>query len=277
MSNAPNSFDTSGRPQFRLGCQTITWDNERSEKRDYTVEAVAKAGYEGLEIGARFLDLDNPRGFKDVLDRHGVQLVALHTGWHPFLDQESPENVSEVDQAIAFAAEIGVPFLVMSGNEKKQAEDIESVAGLNDIGRKCRENGVTFCYHNHWWEIRDHGRLLAEIARRTDPALVSFCPDIGWVRKATPNVIDMLRVIESRIRMVHFKDYVADGLEPKDNETEFGQGIMDFDEAFTFLRGLDLDELWVVAEQWKSSVHHLPPEESIRANAEFLSTFSECQ
>ena len=132
---------------------------------------------------------------------------------------------------------------------------------------------MTFCYHNHWWEILDHGRILREIHERTDPALVSFCPDIGWIRKATPNVLDVLRTMEPRIRLVHLKDYVADGLEPKDNETEFGRGIMDFGEAFAFLRGLALDELWIVAEQWKSSVSHLSPEESIRLNIEFLKGF----
>jgi len=262
---------------LRLACQTITWDNERTEKRDYMVEAVAKAGYAGLESGARFLDLAKPREYKEVLDRNNVQLIALHTGWNPFLDGTSEDGASEVDQAIAFGREIGTPFLVMSGNEGKQMADVDSLVGLNDIGGKCQENGLTFCYHNHWWEIQNDGWLLAEIARRTDPDLVSFCPDIGWIRKTTPKVIDMLRIIESRIRLVHFKDYVADGLEPKDNETEFGQGIMDFDEAFAFLEGLALDELWVIAEQWKSSVNHLPPEESIRANAEFLNTFVDHQ
>lgn len=263
--------------KIRLGCQTITWDNERSAKRDYTVEAVAKAGYEGVEIGARFLDLSKPAEFKDVLDRNGVRLVAIHTGWNPFLDPESATGANEVDQAITFARETGTPFLVMSGNERQQTEDVTAVAGLNSVGRKCEENGIVFCYHNHWWEIRNDGHLLAEIARRTDPGLVSFCPDIGWIRKTTPNVVNTLRIIEPRIRMVHFKDYVTDGLESKDNETEFGQGIMDFDAAFTFLKGLALDELWVIAEQWKSSVNHLSPEKSIRANAEFLSTFANRQ
>ena len=129
---------------------------------------------------------------------------------------------------------------------------------------------MTFCYHNHWWEIRDDARVLRAIAEQTDPSLVSFCPDIGWVRKATTRVVETLRIIESRIRLVHFKDYVADGLDAKDNETELGQGIMDFEEAFAFLRGLRLPELWLIAEQWKSSANHLTPEASIARNLEFL-------
>lgn len=258
---------------MRLGCQTITWGTERSEKRDDIVGAVAAAGYEGIEIGARFLELAEPRAFKDVLDRSAIRLIALHTGWNPFLDAGPQGSMSETEQIISFAQVTETPFLVMSGNPREQEENIAAVEGLNAIGRKCKQHGMTLCYHNHWWEIQDDARLLAEIARRTDPALVSFCPDIGWIRKTTTKVLDALRIIEPRIRLVHLKDYAADGLEPLDNETEFGQGIMDFGETFAFLSGLALDELWVIAEQAKSSVNHLRPEESIRSNLQFLSRF----
>ena len=261
--------------KIRLGCQTITWDNERTEKRDYTVEAAAKAGYEGLEIGARFLDLNKPHEFKQTLDAYGIRLVAMHTGWNPFLDTEGNSAKAEIDQIIDFAQITETPFLVMSGNQAARKKNAAAVEGLNAVGEKCKERGMTLCYHNHWWEIEDDAQFLREIAARTDSALVAFCPDIGWVRKTTPNVIKALRTIESRIRLVHFKDYAADGLKPKDNETEFGQGIMDFEEAFTFLKGLPVEELWVIAEQWKSSVNHLAPEESIRANLEFLRKFVE--
>ncbi|MEW6357329.1 MAG: sugar phosphate isomerase/epimerase family protein [Planctomycetota bacterium] len=257
-------------PCMRLGCQTITWDKERTEKRDYTVQAVARAGYEGVEIGARFLDLDHPQEFKRVLDENGVRLIAIHTGWNPFLG-ESGKGAGEIARAIAFAQVAKTPYLAMSGKDD-EAQLLAQVEGLNTLGEKCRENGMTFCYHNHWWEIRDRARLLAEIERRTDPDLVSFCPDIGWVRKVTPDVTDVLGIIESRIRLVHFKDYVADGLDAKDNETEFGQGVLDFEGAFAFLRRLPVGELWVIAEQWKSTENHLPPEESIQRNCEFLKT-----
>jgi len=267
VTKAPNPV------HFHLGCQTITWDKERVEKRNHTVRAVAAAGYEGVEIGARFLDLDAAEAFKRVLDESNISLIAIHTGWNPFLAPGPSSGGDEIERIIAFAQVTETPFLVMSGKDD-EAQVGALTDELNAIGERCKRHGMVLCYHNHWWEIRDGGRVLAEIERRTDPDLVSFCPDIGWVRKATPDVIPMLRIVESRIRLVHFKDYVADGLEPRDNETEFGRGIMDFDAAFAFLRQLPLDDLWVVAEQWKSSENHLPPEESIRCNLKFLETLT---
>jgi sugar phosphate isomerase/epimerase len=68
---------------------------------------------------------------------------------------------------------------------------------------------------------------------------------------------------------VHLKDYLTDDLEIHDDETEFGKGIMDFDEAFEFLRGIPNDDLWVMAEQM-CSAEGLSPEESIRHDLQFL-------
>jgi len=266
MEESTNSANVVRSPNFRMACQTITWDPERIEKRDYTVEAVARAGYEGLEIGARFLDLDHPREFKHVLDENGVQLIAMHAGWRALAAGGSGEGRSELGRVIDFAQVTGTPLLVVSGGGGMLAE----AEKLNPIGQRCRGNGMTLCYHNHGSEIQDNARILREIVHRTDPELVKFCPDIGWVRKVTPDFIDVLEIIRTRIRMVHFKDHVADDPEATNNETEFGRGIMDFRAAFAFLRRLPVDELWVVAEQSKSTEQHLPPEESIKHNLDFL-------
>lgn len=251
---------------LRLGCQTITWDPDRVEKRDHTIREVAAAGYDGIEIGARFLDLDEAAEVRDVLDENGVRLVALHVGWNPFLGSD---DRGELQRVVAFAGVTHTPFVVMSGCGDKQRL-VADAAGVNQAGRLCKDHGVTLCYHNHWWEIEDDAAVLAEIERRTDPELVAFCPDIGWVRKTTPNVEEALRVIRPRIRMAHFKDYATDDPSEREDETEFGEGILDFPSGLAFLRALEPSEIWVVAEQWRSSVNHLPPEESVQANYRYL-------
>ena len=170
---------------------------------------------------------------------------------------------------IRFARVTGTKFVNISGKDD-DAQLKSGIASLNQIGKACSDNGMVLCYHNHGWEIRDDARILREIVDQTDPALVSFCPDLGWVRKLTPDFDGILKLIAPRVRLVHFKDYVADGLERLDDETEFGQGILDFDAAFRALRDHVRPDLWVIAEQWKSSVNHLSPEEAIRRNYLFL-------
>jgi len=257
--------------KLQLGCQTITWRSERTKKRDYTVEAVADAGYAGIEIGARFLDLDKGEEFKAVLDRNKIKMCSLHTGWCPDKPSAPEMGRDKMDRIIAFARITETTNIVMSGT-KEIARLTAGLPDLNVIGEKCKQRGITFCYHNHYWEIENHAKVLVDIEKQTDPAFVSFCPDIGWVRKTTPEVLETLEIIKHRIRIAHLKDYLTDDLSVRDDETEFGKGIMDFNEAFGFLRGLDLDDLWVIAEQSRST-EGLAPEESIRANYQFMKDF----
>ena len=257
-------------PKIRLVCQTITWKDERAEKCDYIVEQVAQAGYEGIEIGARFLDLDKAADFKAVLDRNNIRLIALHTGWNPDQPDGSESDRKAIDPVIDFALATGAPFIVMSmGGIEKPGRLPVAIEHLNSTGQRCKQHGLTFCYHNHHWEIQDDARVLIELEKQTDPECVAFCADIGWVRKTTPKFLDVLRIIESRIGTIHLKDYVSDGLDVVTDETEFGKGIVDFNAVFEFLNGLRLDELWVFAEQWQSS-DGLEPEESIRIDYRFL-------
>ena len=251
---------------LRLACQTITWDPDRAEKRDHTIREVAAAGYDGIEIGARFLDMGRADEVRDVLTESGIQLVALHVGWNPFVGSDDRD---EFERVIAFAGVTGTPFVVMSGCGGRRRL-VTDAAGVNDAGRQCRDCGIVLCYHNHWWEIEDDAAVLAEVARRTDPELVAFCPDIGWIRKTTRRVEETLQIIRPRIRMAHLKDYATDDLADRQDETELGEGILDFPSSLAFLRALEPNEVWVVAEQWRSSVNHLPPEQSVRANCRFL-------
>jgi len=262
-------------PKIALGCQTITWSNERKEKSEYIVQEVAKAGYEGLEIGARFLDIDKPAEFKDILDKNNIKLVSIHTAGDFNNPRAVEDNWEIFDKVIEFAKITEAPYIVTSGKKsesKTTDEIITNAKQFNIAGKKCKEHNITFCYHNHYWEIQDNARELVELEKNTDSELVFFCPDIGWIRKTTPDVIKTLEVMELRIRIVHFKDYLSDNINMLHDETEFGKGIVDFQEAFDFLKNLKVEELWVFAEQ-SCSANNLKPEESIKANYEFLKKF----
>jgi len=258
-----------------IGCQTITWRGERKKKSEYIVQEIARAGYKGLEIGARFLDMNKPEEFKKVIDRNKTRLISLHCLGGLQDPHSVEEDSEEFDKVIDFAKITEVSNIVISGTNsdtKTIDEIITDAKQLNILGEKCKKHNITLCYHNHWCEIVDSARELREIEKNTDADLVFFCPDIGWIRKITPDVIKILRIIESRIRTAHLKDFLSDNFNTHTDETEFGKGIVDFQEAFDFLKNLKLEELWVFAEQSRSD-NNLRPEEVIKENYEFLKKF----
>jgi sugar phosphate isomerase/epimerase len=90
-------------------------------------------------------------------------------------------------------------------------DDWRWVAGeLNRIGEKVKAAGMTFGYHNHGPEFGTEGGVVFydELLRLTDPKLVIFEMDCGWVFAAGRNPIDYLSKTPERFPLLHVKDMV---------------------------------------------------------------------
>lgn len=122
------------------------------------------------------------------------------------------------------------------------ADDFKRNAALaNDIARKAKAAGLQYAYHNHNFEFRDLGGgktgyeiLLAE----TDPALVKFEADCGWMCIAGQEPVKYFRRYPDRYRMIHVKDFVkgpatTDLMGPnRPKGTELGRGFIDYRPIF---------------------------------------------
>jgi len=93
--------------EISVGCQTAVWGEYRWGHLEETLAGVSQAGYDGVEIGARFLDLDEPDIFQELLKRYNLTLAGLHFGvrWY------DPRAVEIVDFLVA----LGCENLVVSG------------------------------------------------------------------------------------------------------------------------------------------------------------------
>ncbi len=119
------------------------------------------------------------------------------------------------------------------------AEDYRQLAArLNQLGGHAREFGLQYAYHNHNMEFRrladgqiGYDILLAE----TDPSLVQFEIDCGWMIVAGYRPVAYMRQYPGRIRMLHLKDFVrtaqpSTSLEAGERPrgTELGRGFIDY-------------------------------------------------
>ena len=54
---------------------------------------------------------------------------------------------------------------------------------FNEIGKRCRENGIKYGYHNHAFEFQkiEDQVMLEYMIRHTDPENVLFEMDVYWV------------------------------------------------------------------------------------------------
>jgi len=117
-------------------------------------------------------------------------------------------------------------------------DDFKRIAErANRIGEQARRAGLQYAYHNHGFEFRALGRGIAGDAillRETDPRLVQFEADCGWMRAAGAHPIDYLRWHPGRFRAVHVKDFDSIGFTTRldsdaiSHVVELGQGAIDY-------------------------------------------------
>lgn len=228
---------------FHIGCQTITFGDEAHKKNIAEVmDAVAAAGFEGLEMG--FFRLDPGRGqeYKEMLDARSLRLAAIHVGGN-ILDRDSQHaQMDNLDLVIRLVKQLGGEYVFLSGN---RTEDYKAQANrYNELGARIKDAGLCLCYHNHDWEINDNFAgldILMENAKNMDLAL-----DVGWVFQGGGDPVKALKDYKSRLKHVHFKEFTAEG-----GFAELGTGVVDFKAVYKFLKESfsNLESMWIIAEQ----------------------------
>jgi sugar phosphate isomerase/epimerase len=95
--------------------------------------------------------------------------------------------------------------------DSMSADDFRrKAAKANEIGQRAKAAGMQYAYHNHNFEFRDlgDGKTGYEILLlETDPSLVKFEADCGWMKVGGKDPIDYLTRHGDRFAMLHIKDF----------------------------------------------------------------------
>jgi sugar phosphate isomerase/epimerase len=182
-----------------------------------TLRRVAEIGYGAVElVGYGGLSTE---ALVDLLAETGLRAASTHVGVDAL--------EADLDREIAVCSAIGCTNLVLPWlpPERRGAEAMDALAPrLNQIGRRCREQGIAFAYHNHDFEFAQvEGRpMLDRLLESTDPALVGLELDVYWAAYANVEPVGYLREHADRIRLLHLKDLGADR-----RFAEVGEGTLD--------------------------------------------------
>ncbi|MDQ0338813.1 sugar phosphate isomerase/epimerase [Caldalkalibacillus uzonensis] len=230
-------------------------------KKDFagTLEKIAAMGYDGVEFAGYWEDY-RPTELKKILDNLGLRIAGSHIP----LDMLK----SDLLQVIEYQQELGnkkiiCPYLLPE--ERKTKEDYLRLAGLfNEIGKKCKEHGITFIYHNHDFELHRFGDEtgLEILLNETNPEWMQFELDIYWLKKAGEEPLTWLAKYQDRIPLIHLKDMTDD---KEEFFAELGTGKIDFKPIINFGRQHSVE--WWVVEQDKCK---RDPLESIKISISYL-------
>jgi len=263
-----------------LGLQLYSLRELLPKDFDGTLRAVAAAGYQEVEA-AGFYTMSAP-DFKQAMVTAGLRCVSAH---YP-LSMLQPQLESILD----YAKQLGLQYVVCASPSLKDPSRLKlsskdpgyheawveaftlddwkwNAEQFNQIGGKVKAEGMRFGYHNHTTEFRKLGKVVPydELLRLTDPDLVTFEMDCGWVAVAGHSPAEYLAMYPTRISMLHVKDFdLQKGVEHP-RSTELGRGTVDYRAVFEAAKKAHLTHYFVEQEDFD-----MPPLEAIKRDADYL-------
>lgn len=211
-------------------------------RRDYqaTLKAVAAIGFKTVETAG--YAGRTPQELRAAFDANGLACTSAHVqarGAGPEPNLSGDLGRLAADMHLLGVRHVIMPsFLVPEGHSLRDpmtADDWKATAAfLSRVGGGLKREGLAFGYHNHNAEFAPQpggGTALDLLLRETDPSVVQFEMDAGWVVAAGVDPVALLKAHPGRFRMMHVKD-VAKGVEPnfafKVVTTEIGNGVIDW-------------------------------------------------
>ncbi len=135
-------------------------------------------------------------------------------------------------------------------------EDAKQTAVLaNRLGEKAKKAGLQYAYHNHFSEFVDQGNGAVAydvLLQETEPELVKFEIDCGWMMVAGADPVHYLRKYPHRFPMIHVKDFLKPGEGAASPGlrvgTELGDGFINYRPIFAAAKAEGLEYYFVEQE-----------------------------
>lgn len=185
---------------------------------DGVIQRIAEIGYLGVEAAGVYgrSAVDAARLFRSL----GLTVTSAHMPL-PVGDKRQ--------QVIDTMGELGTTNLICAWMPEDRFTSVDAIKQvceeLNAGARAAHEAGLSFAYHNHWWEpARLDGRIILDIMQEyLDPG-VKFEIDVYWVKVAGLDPAALITDLGARVPLVHLKDGSGDRSQAM---TAVGQGIID--------------------------------------------------
>jgi inosose dehydratase len=237
----------------RIGCNTGTWEMfgpNWGGRLDDVLDAVASAGYEGIEIDATMLSeyARKPAALMRALTGRSLELAAYSIKLSISGGKgRTADPGSAIDTALRFVREFAGALLVLKFSCDELSGSAEAVAHMaelcNDVGRRGQSDGVDVAFG-----IRANGALvpvpdiLPRALELMDPKLVTCAFDVVDIQGRMA-AVDFIDRYKDRLAHVYLRDVDAAGA-----QRPLGQGNSDIAGIIGHLREIGY-ERWIVVDE----------------------------
>lgn len=280
-----------------IGVQLYTVDAELKQDFEGTLRKVAAIGYRDVELPGFYGR--SAAEMRRALRAAGLNCESAHLPQRPW-DAGSLALATDLEGVVRYCSELGLRYVVcpmpwllrtttmpsfdsaVPGAFAKAMfasatrEDwLRFAEFLNKTAARLRRAGLKFAYHNHNIEFREYAgqRAYDLLLEHTDPALVYFEMDAGWITAGGGDALGYLKRHPHRYRLMHVKDVkqsqrantelIIDG-------TEAGKGTIDWRAVLKQAAANGLEHLYVELDP----PYAIAPLESIRISRDYLNQLS---
>lgn len=262
----PQSVDAKKKKEVCIQLYSVR-DLIGKEDFNELLKKLAKMGYTSVEAAnydnGKFYGL-TPEEFKAAVEEAGMNVLSSHCS-KGLSDKELAsgdfsESLKWWDKCIEAHKTAGMKYIVTPWlGVPKTLKDLKTYCDYyNEIGKRCKQNGLSYGYHNHAHEFQkvENKELMYDyMLANTNPEYVFFQMDLYWVVRGQHSPVEYFKKYPGRFKMFHCKD-----------DCEIGQsGMVGFDAIF---KNADIAGVQDIVAEIEG--YTMPIEESVKVSLEYL-------
>jgi sugar phosphate isomerase/epimerase len=277
-----------------VGIQLYTVSKPLNDDPAGTLKQLYAIGYREVESAG--MAKTTPKELRKMIDDAGLKCPSAHLqlakedlgpafeeahiyGAHyavsSILREFDPAFMKAARAAMQSGKEIKPPAMPPLGLDgfKKTAEK------MNEVGKKAKAAGLQYAYHNHNFEFEkmpDGSPGYDILVKETDPELVKFEIDCGWMKVAGYDPVAYMKTYPGRVKMLHIKDFqkmapTTDLMGPnRPKGADLGKGFVDYGPIFAEGKSAGIEHIFDEQEQ----PFPVSQMDSAKANFAYLEKFS---
>ena len=236
------------------GVQLYMFDPDLNRDFDGALASIAATGVRSVELAS--LHRRSATEFRAALDKAGLVCRSAHVAASSTVPGASGLNFDDLDKLVdqlnilgsrnavlplfqfpkdpIWGPPISFMSLMKPGGAPITADRYERMADfLNEKGAVLKKHGIRIGYHNHNGELAplENKTGLQILLERTDPSIVDFELDAGWLAAGGHDTAAWLERYRGRFTQMHVKDIAAGtqiNYHMQQKPTEVGSGIMNW-------------------------------------------------
>ena len=278
LAGATAAMAAAGMPawaveKMQLGIQLYTVRDDLAKDFEGTLKQLHEIGLRVVQSNLVMAGRPAPQ-LRKIYDSFGFTWDSIHAGGPALRD--TPQQTIEQAKAVGinnvtcssplYPADPKVMAAGPSADDWKRNADV-----FNKIGAMCKAAGMSFGFHNHSREFKAIEGVPAfdMLLAYTDPSLVNFEMDIGWVRASGADPVAYLTKYPKRFTALHIKDLTPEGIPNTNNKMNsaiIGKGMVNWTAVLAAARKSAVTRAYLEIEE----PYNPSPLGMVKASYEFL-------